>query len=204
MLKKLKKFYKSFGYNFFSINKRLLYVDPLTIKKRVFSLEKYRYLRNNILVSGEWDQSLREVKNSKTYKNLSKLYNNGDGYNVSEFEVFYLKKIKAGIPFNHNGTVLSDSSMVRWYTNECISLFESLKKGYDKEKVDSHIGVSITKKGELVKSYNGRHRLVISQLLKLNKIYVCLEYIHLDYYQAHKKYLSPKKSIEQIVNDFQK
>jgi len=196
MLKKFKEYYKSFGYNFFSINKRLLFVDPLTIKKKIFSLEKYRYLGKNILVSGAWDQNLRDVKNSKTYKNLSNLYNNGDGYNVSGFEEYYLKKIHEGDPFNHNGTVLSDPSMVRWYTNECISLFESLKKGYDQEKVDSHIGVSITRKGELVKSYNGRHRLVISQLLNLNKIYVCLEYIHLDYYQAHKQYLSPKKSIK--------
>lgn len=158
-----------------------LYLPPGIIEEKVSKINKRKYFKGHFIVSGRWDLDLIKMTDSGTYNNMKVLYNCSNGYNIDDFEKIYKEKLSKGRPFNHNGTILSDEKKIRWYTNYCIDLFESLKDGYNVSKENSPIGIAITRDGKPVKAYNGRHRLSVAQILNLEEIMVQLQYVHMDY-----------------------
>lgn len=175
-MKRIKKFLFD---KYHGVPEELLFIkiSPRVLDEKITKKHKDRYL-NKFIVGGDWDTSTVPFNSIKLYKNISILYNGGDIYNIEGFSKHFMKRINTGYPFNYNGKILDTKEKVLWYAEYCISLMESIKKGYDFDSPG--IGIAIGKGSKLLKSKDGRHRLIISQILNVPLIKCKITNIHIN------------------------
>ncbi len=93
-------------------------------------------------------------------------------------------EIEKGVYPIVNGKAIRSAEHLQRYLQFYLDLAKCiLIHGYDSKFVFRHIGVIVDQNGELIKFTEGRHRLIISQALRLEKIPVEVRAVHKDWFK---------------------
>lgn len=154
------------------------YVNTELLKYQVDKKSKDKNLLFYFCKNGDWDTEITPIKETEHYKILKHLYNDGNTYNRRETIEYFLKRSRTQNPFNNNGIILDNKQRVEKYVDYCIRILVSMKNnGFDEKLGSGAIGVAISRKGEILKTFDGRHRL--SAAILTNTPYVKIKITNL-------------------------
>jgi hypothetical protein len=148
---------------------------------RITEKVKNTFLRPHFIAPGNWDKDMRLFSDHGLYKRMKIPYNNGAKYDRNTLYAYFINQNEKGHRIVLNGLSMDTESNISKYIDHYVAIFESMKvEGFNFRKGTGSIGVAITRDMEMVKSFDGRHRLTVAKLLGLSKIRIRVTNVHKD------------------------
>jgi hypothetical protein len=153
-------------------------VDGDPMQEKIF-FEKF-------VVDGEWDLNYGNFNNERNYREMSDLVTFGHKVAESPSYEEYRRDLRNGIFLkDHNGIRMYSLDQVDEYFKYYHNLIRTMsrdgyvpKRNFPETKIDTDIGVAISRSGELFHFKTGHHRLAIAKLLNLDSVNVKVHLVH--------------------------
>jgi len=167
----LRRYYVNYRYNSDVNRYNIIQADPFMITKEV--RYKDRYISPGVVYDGPWDQLVSDFTDRIIPRSLINHFENGVDWKHTK----YYQKMKMRVRYGREYRGCSSIENLPKYFESYDKLFEHIKSnGYeltsDLEEGDkiTEVGVSIGRKGKLYWQREGQHRLMIAQILGIEKI----------------------------------
>lgn len=137
------------------------------------------------VVGGNWDQDYSFVSEDRNFVEMKELISVRDGFRSSSAYKQCVEELQIGCPQKgidgNYFTSIDDVDEAFIYYLDLIRSMETV--GYlpiltSRKKTESHIGVGISREGELFHFRTGHHRLAIASLLNLNSVIAQVHCVH--------------------------
>lgn len=138
------------------------------------------------VIGGDWDREYSWVSEDRNFKEMGQLLKYRENFRESEAYAKCVEEFLAGCPQKgKDGTLFSSLEEIDEAFRHYLDLIGSMEAGgYQpvlqtaKKEGERHIGVAITRDGELFHFRTGHHRLAIAKQLGLSSVYVHVHCVH--------------------------
>jgi len=158
---------------------KILYINPVSLRHYIMSKEVKEFIPGSI-VGSDWDLNINSLNNSIKHNSLRQRYLEGVDWEETEIFDLYRKQFAEKNRKIKGCSNIND--LIDHYYETVDKMFINIKKNGvlppDQDGISS-ILVYINRKGEILMSYEGNHRLGISRLLDFNKLPVKVQARHI-------------------------
>lgn len=185
-------------------------VDPNRIACLIPRKKRFRALRRRkFFVNGDWDQDLPPFAQYHIYKIMRDLLAEPDRERLGDSLAFKRMRnmLDMDQPVTIRGKLLKTDAQIIEDLNQRLDLHDSLlKNGYQEitDPDDREIGLAVGADGQLHHFSHGKHRLALSQLMKLESVRVKIRIVHPQWYITQRRrhlHLSAGEALVQAFRD---
>jgi hypothetical protein len=144
---------------------------------------KWVFPRNMFVLPGDWDLHARSVDDHWTFRSMSEVLSAQGAYRrTSSFNDAVQRLAQYG-PFKFNGRWIRDLADLETYFETYICLARSIEERGFKSPAcasasDGHVGVAVTRDGQLMHFRTGHHRLALAKGLGVSVITAKVHVVH--------------------------
>lgn len=172
----------------------VIFINPHRIKyamKKEFGIYRFK----GRVLGGNWDKNVVQFEEHVFYRSFYKRFKNNVKWEETEYYNRVLEQIRAG-------RIKWDCRNKEDLDIRCVKLDEIFRdmreQGYKKRWNEDEVCVNIGRNGELIFN-NGRHRLIFSKLLEIQKIPVQITVRHKNWVAFKKEILEYSKKFDNKV-----